>query len=42
MDSTLEGLKWIVEVAAIPVVRGIGLVWFGLTIGEFDGRVNSG
>ena len=27
MDSTWEGLKWIVEVGAMPVVRGIGLVW---------------
>jgi len=27
MDSTWEGLKWIVEVGAMPVVRGIRLVW---------------
>ena len=39
MDSTWEGFKRIVEVAAMPVVRGIGLVW--LADGEFDGEVNS-
>ena len=39
MDSSRECLKWIAEVAVMPVVRGIGLVW--LADGEFDGEVNS-
>ena len=39
-DSSREWLKWIAEVAVMPVVRGIGLVW--LADGEFDGGVNSG